>query len=272
MKTMKMSFGFNSVQAGQKSATINAEPRLLANSTAGKFSLTAPVTKAMGIAVGENVMFLNNIADVEAAIANPTEDLVNWAAENGLDLTTKDGQDAAMRELTVWAIAKGVPMYDSKGNPVMAKERYTKEDKERFIEANADVILAENRQALIELNGGEDADDETLKALITVDNVAVPEYHASTGSKTATTGTATGIGCQLNFTDTAIWNAMKKDIPVEERTKKNRIFEVKLDEGFKTVVDDGTRDGVEVMAYPVEFLKDEEPIERGAKKSAEAEE
>ena len=269
---MKMQFGFNSVQAGQKSATINAEPRLIANSTTGKFSVTAPVTKAMGIAVGENVMFLNNIAEVEAAIANPTEDLANWAAENGLDLTTREGQDAAMRELTCWAIAKGVPMYDSKGNPVMAKERYTKEDKEKYIEANADDILANNREALIELNNGEDADDETLKALITPDMIQVPEYHASTGSKTATTGTATGIGCQLNFTDTAIWNAIKKDIDVDERTKKNRIFEVKLDEGFKTVVDDGSREGVEVMAYPIEFLEDTDPIERGAKKDNDVEE
>ena len=266
MKEMKMKFGFNSVQAGQKSATINAEPRMIANSTAGKFSITAPVSKAMGIAVGENVMFLNNIAEVEAAVANPTQDLIDWAAENGIDLATTEGQNAAIKALTAWAIAKGVPMFDSKGNPVMAKERYTKEDKEKFIEANADDILEANREALIERNGGVDADDDTLKALITVDDIAVPEYHASTGSKTATTGNATGIGCQLNFTDTAIWNGLKKDIPADDRTSVNRVFEVKLDAGFKTVVDDGTRDGVEVMAYPIEFLADEEPMARGEKK------
>ena len=265
MKEMKMKFGFNSIQAGQKSATLNAEPRLIANSTAGKFSLTAPVTKIMGVAVGENVMFLNNIAEVEAAVANPDEDLTAWAAENGIDLTTVEGQNEAIKALTAWAIAKGVPMYDSKGNPVMARERYTKEDKQKYIDANADAILAANRAALIERNGGEDADDDTLKALISVEDIEAPEYHANTGSKTATTGNATGIGCQLNFTDTAIWNLMKKDIPADDRNSVNRVFEVKLEEGFKTVVDDGTRDGVEVMAYPVEFLSDEEPMVRGQK-------
>ena len=260
----KLSFGFNAVVAGQKSSTVNAEPRLIANSTAGKFSLTAPVTKLMGVAVGENIMFLNNIAEVEAAIANPDEDLQAWAAENGIDLTTVEGQNAAIKALTAWAIAKGVPMYDSKGNAVMARERYTKEDKQKYLDANLDEFFAANREALVEMNGG-DADDDTLKALITVDMVEAPEYHASTGSKTATTGNATGIGCQLNFTDTAIWNLMKKDIPADDRTGVNRVFEVKLEEGFKTVVDDGTRDGVEVMAYPVEFLSDEEPMVRGQK-------
>lgn len=264
MKTFGMKFGFNSVQAGQKSATINAEPRLIANSTTGKFSVTAPVSKAMGVAVGENIMFLNNIANLEAAIANGDEDIKAWADENGIDLTTREGQDAAMKAGTVWAIAKGVPMFDSKGNPVMARERYTKDDKQKYLDSNLDEFFAANRDALVELNGG-DADDDTLKALITVDMVEAPEYHASTGSKTATTGNATGIGCQLNFTDTAIWNSLKKDIPVDDRTGVNRVFDVKLDTPFKAIVDDGTRDGVEVNAYRIEFLSDEEPMVRGQK-------
>ena len=258
-----MKFGFNSVQAGQKSATLNAEPRLIANSTAGKFSLTAPVTKLMGIAVGENVMFLNNIAEVEAAVANPDEDLTAWAAENGIDLTTVEGQNAAVKALTAWAIAKGVPMFDSKGNPVMARERYTKEDKQKYIDANADAILEANRDVLIERNGGEDADDETLKSLITVDDIEAPKYHAHTGSKTATTGSSTGVGLQLNFTDTSIWNTLKKDLG-EEKEKKNRIFNVLLDEAFTAEVNNG-KENVEITAYPIEFLKDEDPIVRNVK-------
>lgn len=264
MKTFGMKFGLNSVQAGQKSATINAEPRLIANSTSGKFSVTAPVSKALNVAVGENIMFLNNIAQLEAAIANMDKDIKAWADENGVDLTTREGQDAAMKAGTVWAIAKGVPMYDSKGNPVMAKERYTKEDKQKFIDANIDDVFASIREKLVERNGGE-ADDDTLKSLITVDDVDSPEYHASTGSKTATTGAATGVGCQLNFTDTAIWNNLKKDIPADDRTGVNRVFEVKLDEPLKTVVADGTRDGIEVTAYPINFLSDDEPMVRGQK-------
>lgn len=264
MKLMqKIGFNLNSVQAGQKSATVNAEPRLIVNSTTGKFTVTAPVTKAMGVAVGENIMFINNAAQAEALVANPNDDCRAWAEQNGIDLTTKEGQDALYKEIFVWAIAKGVPMYDTKGNEIMAKERYTKEDKQKFIEANIDEILANNREALIERNGGVDADDDTLKSLITVDDVPSPEYHAHTGSKTATTGNSTGIGCQLNMTDTNVWHQLKKDIPADDRDSVNRVFAVDLDNPIDAKADDGSRDGVVVKAYLLEFLSDEEPMVRG---------
>lgn len=270
MKLMKkIGFSLNSVQAGQKSATVNAEPRLICNSTTGKFTVTAPVTKALGIAVGENLMFTNNAAQAEALVANPNEDCLAWAAENGIDLNTAEGQKALYDELFVWAIAKGVPQFDSKGNAIKAKERYTKEDKQKFIDANADAILAENREALIERNGGVDADDDTLKALITVEDVPSPEYHAHTGSKTATTGNSTGIGCQLNLTDTSIWHQLKKDIPADERDGVNRVFAVDLENPIEANVDDGTRDGVVVKAYLLEFLSDEKPMVRGGKEEDE---
>lgn len=259
----KMQFGFTAVQAGQKSATVNAEPRLIANSTQGKFLITAPVSKAMGIAVGENIMFLNNISEVENAINQRVDDLVAWAEANGLDLNTREGQDAALKEFTVWAIAKGVLQYDSKGNPVMASIRFTEEDKKKFIAEHAAELVAENRDALIERNGGEDADDETLASLITVDDIDSPKYHAATGSKTATTGSSTGVGCQLNFTDTAIWGALKADLG-DDKDKKNRVYAVVLEEAFATKVPNG-KELVEVTAYPIEFLADEDPIVRAAK-------
>jgi len=259
----KVQFGFSAIQAGQKSTTVNAEPRLIVNSTSGKFVITAPVSKALRIAVGENVMFLNNIANVEAAITQRVEDIVNWANENGIDIDTREGQDAVLKEFTVWAIAKGVLQYDSKGNPVMATERYTKEDKKKYIEAHGAEILAENREVLIERNGGVDADDETLIALIDVEDIEAPKYHASTGSKTATSASATGIGCQLNFTDTSIWNTLKADLG-DAKEKKNRIYAVLLDEGFTAEVNNG-KENVEITAYPLEFLNDEDPIIREKK-------
>lgn len=259
----KVQFGFTAVQAGQKSTTVNAEPRLIANSTSGKFVITAPVSKALQLAVGENIMFLNNIANVENAIAQRVDDIVNWATENGIDLESREGQDAALAAFTVWAIAKGVPQYDSKGNPIMANERYTKEEKQKYIEVHGAEILAENRDVLIERNGGEDADDDTLIALISVDDIEAPKYHSCTGSKTATTASATGVGCQLNFTDTAIWNSLKADLG-DAKEKKNRIYNVLLDEAFTAEVPNG-KENVEVTAFPLEFLQDEDPIVREKK-------
>lgn len=259
MKTGIKFGGFSVMNAGQKSSTINALPQLIANSTQGKFMITSVVSKALNIAVGENVMFINNAQTIEQLIQNKADDVVAYANENGIDINTVEGQRQLLEDLTVYAIAKGLKKYDDKGNPIMASVRYTKEDKEKFIAEHGKEILDANRDALIERNGGVDADDDTLISLITADDVESPKYHDAEGSKTATTGTATGVGCPLNFTDTAIWNKLKADLG-ENKTKKNRVFNVLLD----TPIQCEYR-GESYVAYPIEFVEDNDPIVRGEK-------
>ena len=259
MKTFgKFNFGIQAVQAGQKTSTANAEPQLIANSTAGKFGITAPVSKALNIAVGENIMFLNNIAGVEAAVQSRNEDVVAYAEELGLDLSTRDGEDALVAALTQWFIAKGVLQYTSKGEPVMATERYTKEDKAKYLAEHAMEIVAANRDALVEQFGA--MSDEELAEHLTVDMVESPKFHAASGSKTATTASATGVGCQLVFTDSSIWNTLKKDLG-DDATKKNRIYDVLLDEGQTANFNNG-REEVSIYVLPIRFKEDVDPIVR----------
>lgn len=276
----KMNFGFTAVQAGQKSTTVNAEPRLIANSTVGKFVVTSPVSKALGVAVGENIQFLNNIPEVEAAIVARHEVIVEWANENGIDLDSREGQDAALKHFTMWAIAKGVPQYNAKGEPTMASVRYTKDEKINAVLANIDEFLADadiytniakamqndefTRDELIEVLKSEDENDFTNAVKDAVAAcVQSPQYHSATGSKTSTTGTSTGVGCQLNFTDTAIWGALKADLG-ENKDKKNRTFRVVLDSAFDTEVHDGQK-SVKITAFPIEYIDDTDPIVRGEK-------
>lgn len=260
-----LSFSINAVVEGQKSSAVNAAPQLIANSTVGKFVITAPVSKALNIAVGEHVMFLNNLSDVETAIQERNEALVQYATENGIDLDTKEGCDAILATFGQWYIAKGAKLYDSKGNPVEASVRFSKEDKQKFLEMHADEILEANREALIEQFG--ELSDEELKAKLNVDMVESPKYHACRGSKTSTTSSATGVGVQLSFTDTAIWGALKADLG-DNAPRKNRIFDVKLDDVVKTQFNNG-KEVVTVSAYPIEFVEDTDPIVREAKNDAE---
>lgn len=260
----KISFGVQAVQAGQKSSTVNAAPQLIANSTSGKFVVTAPVSKALNVAVGERIMFLNNIAGVEAAIQQRVDDIVNYAAENGIDINTREGEEQLISTFTQWYIAKGVKLYDSKGNPIMASERYTKEDKLKYLAENASELVAANRAALIEEFG--ELSDEELATKLTVDMVEAPKYHECSGAKTATTASATGVGCQLNFTDTVIWSTLKADLG-DTATKKNRVYDVKLDEAEEIEFNNG-KENVKVTIFPIEFVKDVDPIVR-EKKSAE---
>lgn len=257
----KVSFGVQAVVAGQKSATVNAAPQLIVNTTEGKFTITSPVSKALGIAVGENVMFLNNIAGVESAIAQRLDAIVDFAKEKGLDLDTREGQEEVLAAFTEWYIAKGEATYDSKGNPILAAQRFTEAEKKEFIAKNAEAILKDNRDALMERVGNPDATDEELIAAITVDDVESPKYHVYSGSKTATTSKATGVGCQLGFTDTSIWKSLKADLGENDSTV-NRVFSVDLDGGQVVPYFNGYKN-VDVTIYPVTFVEDVEPIRRG---------
>lgn len=262
MKTFgKLNFGVQAIQAGQKSSTVNAEPQLIANSTPGKFVVTAPVSKALNIAVGENIMFLNNIAGVEAAVQSRNADVVAFAETNGYDLNTKDGEDAVVAALTQWFIAKGVLQYTSKGEPVMATERWTKEDKAKYLADHAAEIVEANRDVLVEKFG--ELSDEDLAANITVDMVESPKFHAASGSKTATTASTTGVGCQLIFTDSSIWATLKKDLG-DEAPKMNRVYNVLLDEATTTEFNNG-KEVVDITILPIEFKEDVAPIVRTKK-------
>lgn len=262
MKTFgKFNFGVQAVQASQKSSTVKAEPQLIANSTPGKFVVTASVSKALNIAVGENIMFLNNIAAVEDAVQSRTADVVAYAEELGIDLSTREGEDALINALTQWFIAKGVLQYTSKGEPVMATERFTKGDKAKYLAEHAMEIVEANRNALVEQFG--EMSDEELAERLTVDMVESPKVHAASGSKTATTASTTGVGCQLIFSNFSIWTTFKKDLG-DEAAKKNRVYNVLVDEAQTADFNNG-KENVTITILPIQFKEDVDRIVRTKK-------
>lgn len=255
----KLAFGVTSVISGQKSSVLNAEPQLIANSTKGKFKITTPISKALGIAVGESIQFVNNIEAVMGAIASREASIVEFAQANDLDLESKEGVDAVLAEFVFWGIAKGHQLFDSKGNALQVHDRYTVEQKKAYIAEHAQEILEENRAALIELVGDEDATDEELIAAITVETIETPLVNKMQGSKTATTGMVTGVGAQLDFTDSNVWAVLKKDLAEPETI--NRAFDVLVDEPQTVELHNGYQ-MVSVKVLPFEFASDEAPVKR----------
>lgn len=260
-KLGKMSFGVKAIVAGQKSATVNALPQLIANSTLGKFTITAPVSKALGIAVGENLMFLNNFAGIQEAIQRQDTELLAWCQETDIDINTAEGVKAVSEAFGQWFIAKGVQEFDKKGNALQVSLRYTKEDKEKYLRENADAIVEANREALVAKFG--ELSDEELKEKLDIDMVESPTTDKFSGSKTATTGAATGVGCQLSCTDTSIWSTLKEDLE-EDKDKKNRIFDVELDNASTVGYDNGF-EVIEILVYPITYVEDVDPIVREKK-------
>lgn len=260
-------FGINAIQAGQKSALLNATPQLMVKSTIGQFTITSPVSKALGIAAGDNIMFLNNLSGIEQMITARPDELVNYCNEHGWDIDTREGQDALINDQFTYYIAKGVKLYKRNGEPILGTVRVTKEDKAAYIaEHGLEMIAAlseEEKAKFAASKNLEGADDETLAGALTPDDVPSPTFHQASGSKTSTTANATGVGLQLNFTDTAIWDSLKSDL--EDKTSKNRIFNVKLDEAEEVIYNNGKED-VTCFAYPIEFDCDKDPMVRVKKK------
>ena len=263
-------FSVNAVLAGQKSSLMNATPQLIAKSTSGQFTITSPVSKALAIAAGENVMFFNNISGIEAMIQTMPDELVNYCNEHGWDINTPEGQEALIKDQTVWYIAKGVSLFKRNGEPLMSTIRVTKEDKlAQIAEHGLEMIQAmseEDKAAFAAAKGLEGASDEELVSALTPDDIPSPTCPAASGSKTAATAQATGIGLQLNFTDTAIWDALKADLG-ENKNSFNRVFDVKLDAPDEVEYNNG-KEVVKVLAYPLEFMEDKTPMVRGKKDEA----
>lgn len=268
MKTSvkKSAFGFNAVNAGQRNVVV--EPQLVATSTLGQFRLTAPITKLLGIAPGDYVMFINNIADIDAAIANQTPEVVAFAEEQGLALGSVELGIAMHKEFDVWGVAKGIALYNSKGIALTSKERLTAKDKVAIVEANFDAVLESalasgNEEIVAALTRDGITKEEQVDVLASgIEGREMPKYQ---GSKTANPSGLTGAGLPLTFTDTNVWNQLKADMDAKE--DHNRVYDIDTNEVMTITMNNGYED----VQVPVVFLGesvDSEPVARGRKADA----
>jgi hypothetical protein len=271
MKLGNVSFGLGSlslVNSGVKKAVVVAEPQLVALSTKGGFSITAPASTALNVASGDNIMFVNNIAWAENAIATRDEQIVAVAAENGLDLDNEVDAKTLLDGITRWFVGKAYAKKSKTGAQVMTPVRMTNEEKQELLNSQIDDIVAANRDALIEKFGLDtSASDDEIKSHITIDDIATPEVPAYVGAKLAANGNAQGTGVKLSFSDTSTWEQLKSDL--EDKTSVKRVYTIDTKNPIKEVMNNGFED-VEVVLYPIGDYTDEKPM-RVAKKSADVE-
>lgn len=259
--TKKSAFGFAAVNAGQRNVSV--EPQLIATSTAGAFRLTGPVTKLLGIAPGDYVMFINNLPQIDAALAAQTDEVVAFAEENGLELGSPALAIAMHKEYDMWGVAKGIQLYNSKGIPQTVKERLTVKDKEAMVRANFAAVLeqalATADSAVVEALSREGVtEDEQVAILVEgIEGREVPKYQ---GSKTANPSGLTGAGVSLNFTDSNVWNQLKVDM--DNAVEMNRIFDIDTTEVMTIELSNGYED-VRVPFLVLGDYTDKAPSKRG---------
>lgn len=265
-----MKFGLNAVVSGKRNVASNNEPVIIANSTKAKFTLTGVVTRVMNIIPGDFVQFINNIAAIENAILENDPELVSFVAEQGLEWGTNEAREAILKEYSVWAVCKGIAMLDKEGNPRQVVIRQTEEQKKALLELQFEELLQEKHDLLVArainkdiVETEEDATDEILATLLTIDDVNAPTTDEFSGSKTATTSNMIGLGLTVSFSDSNIWNELKADL--EDAEKVNRYFTINLEEPIEVEIPNG-KGMVPVKAYQFKFDRDEEPVARVGKK------
>lgn len=269
MKLGNVSFGLDSlnvVASGVKTSTVSNEPQLVALSTKGGFAITPAVSKALNLASGDNIMFVNNSSWAENEVAQRTDQVVAIAQENGLDLDNPVDAQAIVTALTKWFIGKAYAKKTKTGKDVMSPVRLSAEEKAELLKSQLPDIVANNREALIEQFGlASDASDEEIASHVTVDNIATPEAPAYVGAKLASNGNVPGIGLKLSFSDTSTWEQMKSDL--EDKTAVKRVFDIDLKGRVVVKLNNGYED-IDVTLYPVGDYTDEKPVRVG-KKSAD---
>lgn len=266
MKTFgKLSFGMSVVNLAKRG--VIAEPELVVNTTPGSFRLTQPVTRALGIASGDFVMFVGNTAAIDMAIAQKDEELVAWCAENNIDITSAEGIAAIHKAFDMWAVAKGIQEFDAKGNPVKTTERWTKEAKVAYVTKDFDNIFESAKvSADAEFVAALTAEGMTKEAQIemianTLQPEAIDKYR---GAKCANPSKLVGIGNVVIFADAAVWSALKADMKDTMKTH-SRIFSVDINELMDVTINNGYEDVVVKAAV----LKEHRDVESTRKKDNE---
>lgn len=237
----KMSFGFGVVVSGQRNTTY--APELVALTTKGGFRLTPPVTKALGLQHGDNVMFVSNEDMIDAAIRAKQAELVAFCEEAGLDINTPEAAIAIHKEFDMWAIAKGIQEFNKDGSVKTTTERLNKEQREAYTREKYDVLLESV------LANGDDETKAALEAAETKENkvaILATFVHGSelpkfTGSKCANSSAMLGTGTVLTFTDSNVWGKLKAGMNREELATKARVFSVDIENIQHAEVYDGTK-------------------------------
>lgn len=251
---MGLQFGMSAVQSGKRVMQASNEPTLTVNSTKAKFSLAGAVTRIMGLIPGDNVQFVSNIADIDAAIAERDAEVMAWCEENNVEFGTEAARAALIQNFGEYGICKGIPLFEKNGEIKLAGVRMTAEQKAAAFELNKERIAEEVGKSVEE---------------VTIDDYN-PTTRAYSGARTSTSSNLTGLGLPLTFSDSSMWSELKETLG-DEAEKFNRVFEVNLNEPFVVAVETGKvigdeKETVEVNAYKISFKADEEPIARQSSK------
>lgn len=259
--TPNVKFGFGVAISGQRNN--DYVPELVALSTKGGFRITPQVSKKLGIASGDYVMFINNFDEIKKAFEAKADVIVEFCEANGLDINAPETLEALNAEFGQWAIAKGIQCFDNKGVALKAAERLSDLQRESLIRQNFDEALAaamENEE-LHDALTAEGVDTEA-QVKILAEAYQAPQVDKYMGSKAANSSKTPGTGVVLTFSDANIWNALRGDL--KDTPSMARSFAIDLDQAATCEVSNGYK-MVKVTYLPLGEYTDSKVVARAKK-------
>ena len=103
-----------------------ATPQLILTVTQDKVKINEQASILLGIANGDNLAFVNNAQEITKAVS----DGILAGTENPNEFTDLETDEVVK---VFWGITKGYPKLDSKGLPVMTRDRVTHNDVPAFV-------------------------------------------------------------------------------------------------------------------------------------------
>lgn len=162
----------------------------------------------------------------------------------------------------VWAIANGIALKKSDGTPLTCTPREAKAIVTANFESALEQALASSDEKLVAALTAAESDDEKIELLAKC--MTTQKWQ---GSKTANPSGAIGVGAPVNFTDSNVWNQLKKDLDAPETINRtwdlpeDDVQEIEVSNGFETIT-------VKALIFADDY-KDSTPARRGAEEAAE---
>lgn len=279
----------NPLAAGVKLGAGISGVAIVFNSSVGKFTLSAELTKKLSVQNGDYLMFTTNEPQLNLMIQTKDPDYIGWCNEVNGDPDSAATRAAFLKECKIYFIAKGFAKVKDNGDPVLVNATVTPAEKKAYFEAHKEELWNDNKElavaewkkqaeaAGVAIPEDEDGNEDTAEierlakegldeSCVQTKDVETAQIQAYTGSKLATVGGSGGVGYQLNGSDKNIWTDLKAEVePNEDGTydpmyldetgavnpaKFNRQFKVLEEDAAVGEVKNGNRTE-QVLWYPI---------------------
>lgn len=200
------------------------------------FYFTKDLMNLLKIKLGDKIMFINNVDTIKYYFNNINFDIKQEIKNR---LGEKYNSLNETKNLILWAIAKGEPLFYRNGQPIMQQLEQNNYNKQLYFDTHKKEILEEYREDLINYFGK--LSDDELLSKITLDMIEIPEEPYICGSYIQ----KSNVVDKYYIYNSNAWTDIKKSLEIEDN---NASFSL-IEKPYKLYINNGKYSKKEIEAY-----------------------